>query len=103
MKLSLVAFAAVSLLSGAAFAKEATSTLSVSGWHCEGCGDRTASAVKKVKGVKEAVADSEGKKLTVTYDDEVVKVAAIEAAVTALHYKVVKPEAAPAPAPAPAK
>lgn len=98
MKLSIVAFATVSLLSAAAFAKEATSTLSVTGWHCEGCGDRTANAVKKVKGVKEAVADSDSKKLTVTYDDEVVKIAAIEEAVTALHYKVVKPAAEPAPA-----
>jgi copper chaperone CopZ len=97
MKISIVAFAAVSLLSGAAFAKEATSTLNIAGWHCEGCGDRTANAVKKVKGVKEAVADSEAKKLTVTYDDEVVKEGDLEKAVTALHYKVVKPAPAAAP------
>ncbi len=90
MKTALAALAAGLLLSGTALAEDATTTLKVSGWHCSGCSKKTAKAVQAVKGVKEAIADSEKKTLTVTYDDTVAKPADIEKAVAALHYSIDK-------------
>lgn len=93
------ALAAAVLFSNVAAAKEATTTLKVSGWHCGGCGAKTEAALKKVKGVTVARADRENNTVTVTYDDAQAKPADIESAIAALHYKV---EKTPAPAAAPA-
>lgn len=84
------AFAAVMLFSGSALAKETTTTLKVSGWHCGGCGNRTAKAVKALDGVAEATADIETKTLTVTFDDEKTSGDVVEKAITALRYTVEK-------------
>lgn len=84
------AFAVLMLLSGNAVAKEATATLKVSGWHCGGCGNRTAKAIKAIDGVADATSDIENKTLTVTYDDEKTNTEAVEKAVTALKYTVEK-------------
>lgn len=80
----------VFLFSGAALAAETTATLKVSGWHCAGCGNRTAKAVKAIDGVVEAKTDVEAKTLTVTYDDEKTSEEAVEKAVAALKYKIEK-------------
>ncbi len=88
MKLKLAAFAGAVLLSGVAMAAETTTAYTVSGWHCEGCSGRTVDALKKVKGVKNATADVDTKRLVVTYDDSQVKEQDIEKTVTSLHYKV---------------
>lgn len=83
-------FATVMLLSGSAIAKETTTTLKVSGWHCGGCGNRTAKAIKALDGVADATSDVESKTLTVTYDDEKTSTEAVEKAITALKYTVEK-------------
>jgi copper chaperone CopZ len=88
MRLSHVALACAFLFSGVALAKDTTAVLGVVGWHCEGCSERTVAAVKKVKGVKDASADVQAKRLVVTYDDSQVKQGDIEKTVTALHYKI---------------
>jgi copper chaperone CopZ len=92
-KLSTLAFAAVLALSGTAFAKETSTTLKVSGWSCGGCANKTAKAVKKVSGVKEAKSDKATNSITVTYDDALTTVAAIETAITSIEdheFKIVK-------------
>lgn len=84
------AFAAVVLLSGSAIAAETTTTLKVSGWHCGGCGNRTAKAIKALDGVADATSDVKAKTLTVTYDDEKTNTDAVEEAITALKYTIEK-------------
>lgn len=84
------------LLAGVAFAPvpasaaEVTSEIRVSGWVCGGCIGRTEKALSDVKGVKEVNADLEAKVVTVTYDDDVTTLAAIEEKITSLKYKVEK-------------
>ena len=90
MRIFLLALSGVLLLAGPARAADTTSTLHVAGWHCEGCGDRTASAVRKMKGVKDASADLDAKTLTVRFDDSEAKQEDIEKTVTSLHYKIVR-------------
>jgi copper chaperone CopZ len=80
-----------------AFAKDASATFTVKGWHCGGCSGKTASAAKKLKGVKSASADEDSGKLEVAYDDSVTNEKAIVAAVKAVGYDA---EKAPAAAPA---
>lgn len=89
-KLLASAFAGVMLLSGTAVAKEATTTLKVSGWHCGGCGNRTAKVIKAIDGVKDAATDVENKTVTITYDDEKTNAEAFEKAITGLNYKIEK-------------
>lgn len=94
MKVSYAILAGTMLLSGSAFAKEVTETLQMSGWHCSGCGDKTASAVMKLKETKKddtlkATADVKAATLTITFDDAKVTKADIEEAVKATKYKVV--------------
>ena len=82
-------FAAAALaLSQTAVAKEVTSTLKVSGWHCAACAGKTESSLKKVSGVKSAKADKATSSVTVTFDDATVKPADLEGAVAAAGYKV---------------
>ncbi len=85
-------FAAVLALSGTAFAKEVTTTIKVGGWHCGGCAGKTAAAVKKVNGVKDAKGDKATNSVTVTYDDAVATTTAIEGAITSTGegYSIVK-------------
>lgn len=91
MKSSIAAaFAGVLLLSASAMAKETTSTLKVSGWHCQSCAAKTENAVKGVKGVKSAKAEKKTDSITVTFDDEQATAADVEGAITALKYKVEK-------------
>lgn len=90
------ACAGLLLLAGVAFAPtsasaaEVTSEIRVSGWVCGGCIGRTEKALSDVKGVKDVDADLDAKVVTVTYDDQITSLAAIEEAITSLKYKVEK-------------
>jgi copper chaperone CopZ len=76
------AILAVSLLApAAAFAKDATSTFNVSGWHCGSCSSKTEAALKKVKGVKTVTADSDKGTVVVAYDDAKTSEKALQAAI----------------------
>jgi mercuric transport protein len=60
----------LSLLAPAvAMAKDAKTTIEVSGWHCGACSKKTEAALKKVKGVQKVESDTDGNKVTVAYDD----------------------------------
>lgn len=72
-------------------AKEVTTTLHVSGWHCGNCSAATEGAIKKVPGVKAARSDLKAGTVAVTYDDEKAKVADLEKAVERVGYKISKP------------
>ena len=94
MKVFHAVLAGAVLFSGAAFAKEVTQTLEMSGWHCGGCGNKTASAIMKLKETKNdaslsATADAKTNSITVTYDDAKVTKADIEEAVKTTKYKIV--------------
>lgn len=78
------------LLGGSAFAKEATTTLKVSGWHCAACSAKTEAALKKLDGVTKVSANATAKTATVTYDDSKVQVAALEKAVADEGFTVAK-------------
>jgi len=78
-------------LSGEAMAKEVTTSISVSGWHCGGCTAATEASLKKVEGVTAAKANLEAGKVEVTFDDAKAKVADLEKAVEKAGYKVVHP------------
>lgn len=88
-KLFAAAFLTLSL-SATAFAGEATTTVKVSGWHCAGCAEETADAIKKVKGVKSVNADFDKSEVVVAYDDAKVKLADVDKAVKKSGYSVAK-------------
>jgi copper chaperone CopZ len=69
-------------------AMESTTTLKVSGWHCNGCSGATEASVKKVNGVKSAKATLEKGTLEVTWDEAKASVADLEKAVEKAGYKV---------------
>ena len=77
-------------LSAATLAAEKTETVKVSGWHCDNCPKKTAAAVKKIDGVKEAKSDRAKGEMTVTYDDSKVKHADLEKAVADSGFEVGK-------------
>lgn len=94
MKVFQAVLAGAVLFSGAAFAKEVTQTLEMSGWHCGGCAGKTTAAIMKLKESKKddslaAKADAEAKTVTVTYDDAKISKADIEEAVKSTKYKIV--------------
>ena len=82
---------AIVFCSGEAMAKEASTTLQVSGWHCAGCSAATEGAIKKVNGVKSARADLKRAVVEITYDDSQVTVGDLEKAVEKAGYQVVHP------------
>lgn len=88
LKLLLVV-AAVGLVPAMAFAKDTTTTLKVSGWHCEGCSAATEQTLKKIDGVKAVKTDIGQGTAQVTYDDAKVSVADLQGAVEKIGYKVV--------------
>ena len=87
---SILLAAAVLSLSSVALAKEVTSTLKVSGWHCAACSGKTESELRKVSGVKTAKADRKAGSVTVTYDDATATPQALEQAVATAGYSVAK-------------
>jgi periplasmic mercuric ion binding protein len=90
MKKLVIACVAALTLSSVALAKEATTTLKVSGWTCGACPSKTESALKKVDGVTSVKTDEKKGTAEVTYDDEKAKVAQLESAVTASGFKVAR-------------
>ena len=62
-------FASTLLLAGAAFAKDVTTQIKVSGMTCEACAVSVQKSLEKTKGVKHAEVSSNKGLATVTYDD----------------------------------
>ncbi len=85
-----VGFAALMLAPTTAFAGVTQTTVKVSGWHCAGCAEETADAIKKVKGVKSVDADFDKGEIVVAYDDAKAKPADFEKAVKKSGYHVAK-------------
>jgi len=73
-------------LAGAAAAAEQSLTLTVDGWHSKGDGYKTELAVRQVKGVKSADADTQKKQLTVVFDDAATSEAEVRKAITSAGY-----------------
>lgn len=86
----LLLFAGAALFPATASAAEVTSTIRVSGWVCGGCTGRTERTLSALDGVKDVNADLEARQVTVVYDDEVVTLGTIEAAITKMKYTVEK-------------
>src|SRR5262245_25470034 len=85
---------ALSLLSpAAALAKDAKTTLSVKGWHCDGCSSKTERALKKVEGVKSVESDADKGQIVIAFDDAKTSEKALVEAIKTLGY-----EASTAPA-----
>ena len=57
------------LLAGAAFAKDATTQIKVTGMTCEACAVSVQKSLERTKGVKHAEVSSDKGLATVTYDD----------------------------------
>ena len=71
-------------------AREATTTLNVSGWHCGGCSAATEASLRKVSGVKSAKAELGSGTVQVTYDESLAGLADLEKAVQKAGYQVVR-------------
>lgn len=67
--MKIVALAAVLFISLAAFAKDVTTQIKVSGMTCSACSVSVKSALSKVKGVKSAEVSHEKGIATVVYED----------------------------------
>ncbi len=72
-------------------AKEATTLLQVSGWHCAGCSAATEGALTRINGVKSAKADLARGVVEITYDDAKATLGDLEKAVEKAGYHVVRP------------
>ena len=81
---------AVLLLGGVASAAEQAVTLKISGWHSKGDALKAEMAVRAVKGVKSASADSGRKELAVVFDDAIATRAKIEKAVEDAGYTLAR-------------
>jgi copper chaperone CopZ len=79
---------AVLMLAGGAWAADKSVTLRVLGWHSKGDAYKTEDAVRLVKGVKSAVANSARKELAVVFDDAVATQAQVESAVVSAGYQI---------------
>ena len=89
LKLIVLALA-FGLIPAMAFAKDASTTLKVSGWHCEGCSSHTEGELKKLPGVKTVKTDLKAGTAHITFDDSKVTVAEIEKAIATAGYAVAK-------------
>ena len=90
MKTGWKAAAAGLLLAGGARAAPQTVTLKVEGWHSKGDGFKAETAVKAVKGVQSATADSAKKVLVVVFDDALTTKGQVESAVEGAGYSVAR-------------
>ncbi len=90
LSLAALAWALVVLAPATAFAGMTEATVKVKGWHCAGCAEETADAIKKVKGVKTVDADFDKGQVVVAYDDAKAKPADFEKAVKKSGYHVAK-------------
>jgi copper chaperone CopZ len=90
LSIAAVAGALLAFAPAIAFAGTTQTTVKVSGWHCAGCAEETADAIKKVKGVKSVDADFDKGEIVVAYDDAKAKPADFEKAVKKSGYHVAK-------------
>ena len=81
---------AVLLLGGAVSAAEQAVSLKISGWHSKGDALKAEHAVREVKGVKSATADSSKKELAVVFDDAIATRAQIEKAIEDAGYTLAR-------------
>ena len=73
-------------LAGAAFAADQSVAISVDNWHSKGDGYKLEQAVRAVKGVQSANADSTKKVLTVVFDNAATSEAQVRKAITDAGY-----------------
>ena len=78
------------LASPLAHAAPQTITLKVAGWHSKGDGYKTEAAVRGVKGVTGATADTKALTIVVTFEDTQATRQQVEQAVTSAGYSVTK-------------
>lgn len=90
MKNFFFAMALALCASGVAFAAEKTEHIKVSGWKCDACPQKTATALKGVKGVHSASADRSKNEVTVKYDDSKAKRADLEKAIASAGFTAEK-------------
>jgi copper chaperone CopZ len=90
LSIAAVAFTLLLLAPATALADMTQTTVKVKGWHCAGCAEETADAIKKVKGVKSVDADFDKGEIVVAYDDAKAKPADFEKAVKKSGYHVSK-------------
>jgi copper chaperone CopZ len=90
LSIAAVAWAALVFAPANALADMTQTTVKVAGWHCAGCAEETADAVKKVKGVKSVDADFDKGEIVVAYDDAKAKPADFAKAVKKSGYHVAK-------------
>ena len=76
-----IILALILLAPATAFAKDASATFDVTGWHCVGCPTKTETALKKVKGVKKVATDLDKNTVTVAFDDNKTSSKAIQYAI----------------------
>jgi copper chaperone CopZ len=81
MKNAVFALALAFCASSAVLAAEKTEHIKVSGWKCDKCPQKTATALKGVKGVESATADRSKNEVVVKYDDSKAKRADLDKAI----------------------
>lgn len=88
----LALFVSTLLLAGAAFAKDVTTQIKVSGMTCDACAVSVQENLKKTKGVKQAQVSSEKGLATVTYDDAQVNEQQLREAINKTGFKAEPPK-----------
>jgi copper chaperone CopZ len=74
------------LLTTVAAAATTSHTFAMTKWECAGCAKKTVRALKQIDGVSKVATDLEKKELVVTYDEDKVTVATLEAALKRLKF-----------------
>lgn len=80
------------LLTGAAFAKDVTTQIKVSGMTCDACSISVQKSLEKTKGVKRAEVSSDKGLATVTYDDAQVNEQQLREAINKTGFKAEPPK-----------
>lgn len=88
----LALFVTTLLLAGAAFAKDVTTQIKVSGMTCDACAVSVQKSLEKTKGVKQAQVSSEKGLATVTYDDAQVNEQQLREAINKTGFKAEPPK-----------
>lgn len=81
----------VLLLAGAAFAKDVTTQIKVTGMTCDACAVSVQKSLEKTKGVKHAEVSSDKGLATVTYDDAQVNEQQLREAINKTGFKAEPP------------
>lgn len=89
---SLPLLLSVLLLAGAAFAKDVTTRIKVSGMTCDACAISVQKSLERTKGVKHAEVSSDKGLATVTYDDAQVNEQQLRDAINKTGFKAETPK-----------